>query len=398
MSSVPADAGRSRPRESRRTRSDSRSRSASEKRQRNRSPSRRSSSSSSRSHRSNNDTKRILQELKQESKLETKARFAAEKASEKRIGDLQAAYERKMDKIVSLVEAKQNEQNKWNKKQQDHNKSQDTKIDKLSDGVASLTSKFDEVLKTFSNFKDEAQRATAVAEECTAATAKLQASAASSSSARFSGPPTARASTDPQANQSIIKIGAKRQTTKQLVKDAFLPHILESTGIGEDEVMFMGPGAGKNFEVTFKGNPDSAASYVNKILLALREGSGPNVTWKRFEVQDPGPEGNIPLYINRDKSPATVSREICTRKLLEALRATHSGGELGSVTMDRAFGAISLDNPPLARVNVEDRSNPTLLWVNATVARHKIDKKSVTEKFLASASRSGAMSTAAWSL
>ena len=66
--------------------------------------------------------------------------------------------------------------------------------------------------------------------------------------------------------------------------------------------------------------------------------------------------------------------------------------------MDRAFGAVSLDNAPLARVNVEDRSNPTLLWVNATAVRHSINKKAVTEKFLASASRSGAMSSADWSL
>ena len=133
-------------------------------------------------------------------------------------------------------------------------------------------------------------------------------------------------------------------------------------------------------------------------MLALREGSGANVTWKRFEVQDDGPDGNIPLYINRDKTQTTISKEICTRKLADALRGTHSGGELGILTMDRAFGSISLDTAPLARVNVDDRSNPTLRWVNATVVRYNINKKSVTDKFLASASRTGALATAEWSL
>ena len=66
--------------------------------------------------------------------------------------------------------------------------------------------------------------------------------------------------------------------------------------------------------------------------------------------------------------------------------------------MDRAFGSVSLDNAPLARVNVDDRSNPRLRWVNSTVVRYNIDKKSVTDKFLASASRTGALATAEWSL
>ena len=395
MSLRPRDSGRSRTRDA----DDDSRRSASEKRRRTRprSARSRSSSSSSRSRRSddNSDTKRILRELKEESRAETKARIEHERTIEKRISDLQAAHDRKMDKIVSLVEAKQNEQNKWNKKQHDHNKQQDEKVDRLNDGMASLTAKFDDVLSTFNNFREEAQKATAVAAECSAATAKLQASAAAPVPR---GPAATRAATDPRANPALIKVGAKRVTTRQAVQAAFMPHILDSTGLGEDEIRFLGPAAGKNFEVTFKGNQDSAASYVNKILLALREGSGANVSWKRFEVQDDGPDGNIPLFINRDKTPETISREICTRKLLDALRATHTGGELGNVTMDRAFGAVSLDNAPLARVNVDDRSNPTLFWVNATVTRHKINKKSVTDKFLAAASRTGAMATADWSL
>ena len=133
-------------------------------------------------------------------------------------------------------------------------------------------------------------------------------------------------------------------------------------------------------------------------MLSLREGYGPNVTWKRFEIPDAHPDGNIRLYISRDKTQKDISREICTRKLVDALRATHTGDQLGNLSMDRLFGAVSLDGAPLVKVNVDVRSNPTLLWINKTVAKYNIDKKLVNDTFLAAASRQGALATADWSL
>ena len=343
---------------------------------------------------------KILRELKEDSKAEAKVRIEHEKAVDKRITDLQAAHDRKMDKIVALVEAKQHEQNKFNQKQHQHNKQQDLKTDKLAEGMAGLTAKFDDVLSSLTTFKQEAKQATTAASEANAATARLRdnVAAAAAAAPSASGPSAARSSTDPQANQGIIKIGASRATTKQAVQDAYLPYILENTGLGVDEVRFVGPAAGKNFEVAFIGAQDSAANYVNKLMQALRQGSGQNVQWKRFEIEDTGIDGNIKLYINRDKTQTMVSREICTRKLIDALKATHSNDELGTITSDRLFGGVSLNSSPLARVDVSDRSNPFLLWVNASVEKYKIDKLTVNEKFLASASRSGGMASASWSL
>ena len=342
----------------------------------------------------------ILRELKEDSAAEAKARIEHEKAVDKRISDLQLAGDRRMDKIVALVEAKQQEQNKFNKKQHEHNKHQDLKTDKLAEGMAGLTAKFDDVLSSLNSFKEEAKQATSVASEANAATARLRdnVAAAAAAAPSGSGPSAARSSTEPRANQGIIKIGASRATTKQKVQDAFLPHILENTSLGADEIRFVGPAAGKNFEVAFLGAQDSAANYVNKLMQALRQGSGQNVQWKRFEIEDTGIDGNIKLYINRDKTQTEVSKEICTRKLFDAIKATHSNDELGTFTCDRGAGGVSINSSPLARVDVSDRSNPTLLWNNATVERFKVDKLAVNEKFLASASRSGAFASAAWSL
>ena len=166
---------------------------------------------------------KILRELKEDSQAEAKARIEHEKAVDKRMTDLQTARDRKMDKIVALVEAKQQEQNQFNKKQHEHNKQQDIKTDNLAEGMAGFTKKFDHVLSSLNTFKEEAKQATTVASEANAATARLRdnVAAAAAAAPSASGPAAARSNTEPQANPGIIKIGASRATTKQAVQDAF---------------------------------------------------------------------------------------------------------------------------------------------------------------------------------
>lgn len=182
---------------------------------------------------------------------------------------------------------------------------------------------------------------------------------------------------DRDPNPCVLKVGTPTRVGKDKVMVALGPW-LESGDVGFGDnggVTLDGPALGRTWTLRFKGAAGFALLKTNKCFDLLREEGG---SWKEIYAEAPnGP--NVRCYVSKDKSAATVKREILTKKACRIIREMLPKGK--DVHANRRDGEVNICWQRAIRVVVHDRERQDLEFLPDVLALHKLSKKDILEAF-----------------
>ena len=151
-----------------------------------------------------------------------------------------------------------------------------------------------------------------------------------------------------------------------------------AAGVQDAQISFNTAGLLRRHSFSLVGGTLLAEPRAKKLYEALRIGKA----WRDFSVTMGGT--TYPLYVNGDKSPKMVRREIQIKRLAKVLQ---SKSNLADVKVRRAGGYLSFNGDVLVQLmvgSVADQAT-TLRWAVAA-ATHNIDnemQKAIAEEFAA---------------
>ena len=88
------------------------------------------------------------------------------------------------------------------------------------------------------------------------------------------------------------------------------------------------------------------------------------------------------MYLCGDKNDKRRKTEVHAKKLFRVLEAEYTGKEFH---LQRRAGTVTIGWRPLAKLDVEGPDSFEILWDNASLGGHGIDKSVILEKFNAAA-------------
>ena len=136
-----------------------------------------------------------------------------------------------------------------------------------------------------------------------------------------------------------------------------------AAGIQDSQISFNTAGPQRRHSFSLIGGTLVAEPRARKLYEALRIGKD----WRDFSVTVDGTTS--PLYVNGDKSPKMVRREVQIKRLAKVLQ---SKANLADVKIHRAGGYLSFNGDVLVQLmvgNTADQAS-TLRWAAAAVTHH----------------------------
>ena len=193
-------------------------------------------------------------------------------------------------------------------------------------------------------------------------------------------------------NPAILTINAKKAVPVSVIQ-AKLDELLVKGGLSACMCKLResrGKPAGKFFIVTFLGSVNLAGERVERTLSTVKDDEG---KWESVFVDD-NEEGQIQIYLGRDKSDRMRATEIATKKLPEILVELHGSKDFFPKKFD---GEVHSDWRPLAKVDVVSKSECKLLWETSYADELGIERAKVADLFKARNSRASARPPPNWS-
>ena len=128
----------------------------------------------------------------------------------------------------------------------------------------------------------------------------------------------------------------------------------EEANIDKAQFKVSGEDLDSHFEIQFTG--DSAAALAKQFLSSLQLGRG---VWKPQVCQGVG--GDVQVFVNPEKNPAQVKKEILTKKLQKFLGSLISE----EVSCSRVLGRCFVKRRRIVSVLIKDESDFILDWDKA---------------------------------
>ena len=131
---------------------------------------------------------------------------------------------------------------------------------------------------------------------------------------------------------------------------------------------------GNRLEVRFLGDPGTAANRATQLLDSLKLGGG---KYKEQSVLSPDKE-QIQFFLNPDKPPCQVRKEILGKALLDLLKANKPTADF---TLQRVDAKIWANKRPLCFVKIVSESEAKISWMDSKRVQLGIDLGAIEPEF-----------------
>ena len=136
----------------------------------------------------------------------------------------------------------------------------------------------------------------------------------------------------------------------------------------------LGDPLGSRAEVRFLGDEDIAAKRAKQLLDSLKLGGG---KYKEQAVLSPD-NAKVQFFLNPDKSPCQVRKEILGKSLLEILQKEKT--EI-TFTLQRVDARIWADKKPLCSVKILSENEARISWAETKRTQLGIDSAVIDPLF-----------------
>ena len=168
---------------------------------------------------------------------------------------------------------------------------------------------------------------------------------------------------------TIVKVRATEKVSPEAIGDA-LKVVFDEMGLDDSNFHVEGRDLDKSFNIQFHGTGNLAIRRVAK-FLSLQKSEG---EWRTFTAKMPDGQPTR-IYVDSDKSPRQIRKDILTRKLHKVLKGHYPAIPFFCRKRD---GVVSVDWVPFARVSVLSREAHTLEWNLPEAEDRKIDEKLIS--------------------
>ena len=177
----------------------------------------------------------------------------------------------------------------------------------------------------------------------------------------------------PDATKLFCNIHDRVQVARNHFREKLLVLILES-GLKEEDYSLIGDPLDSRFEIQFAGDNRIASVRAKQFHTSLQLGRG---KWKTQEVED-SLGTNHKFYINPDKNPAQMRREVLAKRLKDIVSPLCINKDF---FVKKSSGSLYCDRQVVVSVILTGEESARLQWCHPKRIQLKLEQEAIEEAF-----------------